>query len=311
MIVVFGSINVDLVMRVAHHPRPGETVLGESLEIRPGGKGANQAVAAARVGATVAMYGAVGGDAYGAEMRRNLEQAGVDATGVRMVADAVTGCATITVDREGQNAICVASGANLKNRADDVPASVLGPATTVVMQMEVPAEENWKLLARAKVLGARTLLNLAPASDFNARDVEVLARAVDVLVVNETEAGQLLGLLERPSGAAAAAARELASALGLIGVVTAGADGAYAASADRTHHAVAPKVDVVDTTGACDCFVGVLAAALDAGAPLDRALKAACVAGAHACEKVGAQAGMPGRDFFGGGHAEDAEVSSG
>ena len=296
MIVVFGSINVDLVMRVAHHPRPGETVLGESLAIRPGGKGANQAVAAARLGAAVSMYGAVGGDAYGAEMRRNLEHAGVDVTGVRAVADAVTGCATITVDREGQNAICVASGANLKNYAEDVPDSVLGPGTTVVMQMEVPAAENWTLLARAKALGARTLLNLAPASELTAGDVEVLARAVDVLVVNETEAGQLLALLERHSRDADADARELASMLGLTAVVTAGADGACAANGDATHRAFASKVDVVDTTGAGDCFVGVLAAALDYDAPLDQALSAAAAAASLACTKVGAQAGMPDRE---------------
>jgi ribokinase len=296
MIIVFGSINVDLVMRVAQHPRPGETVLGESLDIRAGGKGANQAVAAARVGGSVRMYGAVGRDAHGEQMCKSLSSAGVGIAGVRMLDDAVTGCATITVDREGQNAICVASGANARNEADSVPDEVLRAGTTVVTQMEVPPAENWKLLLRAKQRGARTLLNLAPAVGLSINTMKTIGDAVDVLIVNETEAQEVLALLAQSGSTPESDTRTLSEELDVTVIVTAGEKGAYAAHGRDVSHAAAFKVKVVDTTGAGDCFVGVLAAALDQGAALEQALHAASAAGSLACERVGAQEAMPDRE---------------
>src|SRR5215471_8926917 len=166
MILVFGSINVDVVVPVRHLPRPGETVLGDDYAILPGGKGANQALAAWRDGARVMMAGAVGNDDFAAVALAGLQHEGIDLTMVQRVARP-TGCASIMVGADGENLIAVASGANTDVRADAVPDAVLGPGTLLVCQMEVPTAENAALLRRACVLGARTILNLAPALPFN------------------------------------------------------------------------------------------------------------------------------------------------
>jgi ribokinase len=182
VIVVFGSINLDLIFNLPAIPRPGETVLGPSTRIEPGGKGANQAVAAARAGAETVMAGAVGRDALADGALRLLRDAGVDLDRVASV-DATTGCAAISVDPGGNNAIAVGSGANLLATASQVEVSLLGAGATMVLQMEVPAAENAALIVRAQAGGARVVLNLAPASPLDAAAL----RAVDVLVVNETE----------------------------------------------------------------------------------------------------------------------------
>jgi ribokinase len=295
MIVVFGSINIDIVMRVARFPLAGETLLGSGCLLRPGGKGANQAVAAARVGASVRMFGAIGSDPFGEEMRRNLTARGVDATGVRTVADEMTGCATITVDDFGQNAICVAPGANFAARADAVPDAVLGPTSIVVTQMEVAEVENWAVLERAKRGGARTVLNLAPATTLGADALDAMKRWVDVLVVNETEAGALGEQLAASRSTPVENAATIAEALGATVVMTLGAEGACAVQGKAVLRTDAVPVDVVDTTGAGDTFVGVLAAGLDRGAALAEALREASVAGSLSCQGVGAQEAMPDR----------------
>jgi ribokinase len=279
-------------MRVPHHPAPGETLLADAFHVSAGGKGANQAVAAARMGARVSMYGAVGADAYGAEMRNNLVHKGVDDSGVRAICGAVTGCAIITVDRAGQNSICVSPGANTLARADSVPDDALGPASVVVLQMEVVAKENWSLLRRAKHHGARTLLNLAPAQ-VDQDTLHAIEQWVDFLVVNELEARDLLRATGLESTSEGDEARALSAALNVTAVVTLGAAGACAAKDDDVTRVNALPVNVVDTTGAGDCFVGVFATMLDRNDDIANALKAASAAGSLACTGAGAQRAMP------------------
>lgn len=289
MILDFGSINMDLVVPVTTLPRPGETVLCEGYVTKPGGKGANQAVAAARAGAAVAMAGAVGRDGFGEALRANLAREGVDTTLIAE-SDRPTGVAYICVDRAAENFIAVAQGANLAPRATQVPDDRLGPGTLVLMQMEIPAEENWALLRRARAAGARTVLNVAPAAAVPATALEDL----DVLIVNAIEAEMVAGHLGLPAEAPAEAAQAIATRCGLTCVVTLGAAGALAVLPEGGVITVpALKVDPVDTTGAGDTFTGVLAAGLDAGQPLELALRRASVGAALACLGLGAQEAMP------------------
>jgi ribokinase len=278
VILVFGSINVDVVVPVPHLPAAGETVLGGDFALLPGGKGANQAVAARRAGAEVVMAGAVGSDAFARVALGGLERAGVAASLVR-VAERPTGCALIMVGEGGENLIAVASGANRAVRADQVPDDRLGPRVMVLAQGEVPFEETLTLLRRARARGGSCLLNLAPAF---ALDPALLGE-LDLLVANAGEAARL-DLLP------AEAARHLR--LGLV--ITRGAAGAEAHLADGSSLAVpALPVSAVDTTGAGDTFVGVLAAGLDAGLPFALALRRASAAAGLSCLAQGAQAAMP------------------
>jgi ribokinase len=284
MIVVFGSINLDLIVELSHIPAPGETVLGPSTRIEPGGKGANQAVAAARDGGRVTMAGSVGRDALADSALALLRGAGVD-LGCVQTMDETTGCAAIAVDPNGENAIAVGSGANLATRAGQVADGLLGPDTTLVLQMEVPVRETAALILRSRSAGGRAVLNLAPASALP----EDALRAVDVLVVNETEGAWLAAHLG--CGAAAAA---LSSRLGGVAVVlTRGAEGADIASREEAWHEPALEVQVADTTAAGDCFVGVLANRLDRGASLRAAVRRASAAAALCCTRPGSQGSIP------------------
>ena len=289
MIVVFGSLNVDLVFRVPSLPRPGETVLAPSYAAIAGGKGANQAFAAARAGAAVRMVGCVGGDDFADIVLSSLSGAGVDTGGVRRCPSR-TGCAAIAVDARGENQIAVAAGANLEARAAQVPDAWLGPQTVVVLQMEVPAAENWALIGRAKQAGCRVLLNVAPAAPVPPSVLEF----VDVLIVNETEAMVVAEAAGIPEVGPVHAARSLARGYDLACVVTLGAKGAAAFAGDGDWEVPPLAVKPVDTTGAGDTFCGVLAAALDVGASFPEALRRAGVGGALACTRAGAQTGMPG-----------------
>jgi ribokinase len=280
MILVFGSINVDLLVPVPHLPAPGETVLGGDYQIAPGGKGANQALAARRAGASVTMAGAVGGDAFAEIGLSLLRRADVDLSLVATTARP-TGCATITVDPAGENQIAVASGANLLATAAQVPDRMLGPDTGLVLQREVPAAENAVLIRRARERGACIVLNLAPAGPIAPAPLA----DIDFLIANEGEAATLGGELTTIS-------RELRQGL----VVTRGAAGAVALLPAGGEIAVpALKIIPVDTTGAGDTFVGVFAAGLGQGLALDLALRRASVAAALACFTVGAQPAMPDR----------------
>ena len=283
MIVVFGSINLDLVARVPRIPAPGETIAGRTLATLPGGKGANQALAARAGGASVSMYGAVGTDTFAAAALANLRAAGVALDGVATLA-APTGVALINVADDGENAITVIPGANALVRADAVPDALLTRGVTLLMQLEVPVAEVASLAARAHARGASVMLNAAPA----VRLPEAILSAVDVLVVNESEAAAYAAAWQLPASPAAfvSAATER---LGLGAVVTLGARGAIAASAGGVVSVSPPETAVVDTTGAGDAFAGAFAAALDRGAMVDEALAAGVAAGALACTHAGAQ----------------------
>lgn len=296
-IVVFGSINMDLVARVATIPRPGETVLSPGYETFFGGKGANQAVAAAHAvrgtDVAVAMVGQVGEDAFGHAARANLAAHGVSVAGV-VTGAAPTGCAFITVDESGENAITVASGAN-----GAVNVAALSHAFTardvLVLQMEVPFAQGLAAARQAKAGGARVLWNLAPAPRaFPRASLAELLDACDLLVVNEHEAIAAAGASGLDVADAQAAADALAKAAGPAIILTAGARGAFAFAPNGVrHHAEAPAVKVVDTTGAGDTFVGVLAAELATGRDLPWSLASACRAAALACARAGAQPTAP------------------
>ena len=302
MIVVFGSINMDLVARVPRIARPGETVLSRRADSFFGGKGANQAVAAARVrqggSGRVAMVGAVGNDPFGMACLKNLEHNGIDVRAVR-VADEPTGCAFITVDETGENAITVASGANMALRSIDLPDSLLSKASVLVLQMEVSLADSLDAARRARRAGARVIWNFAPVPPVNGRSgMAELLGATDVIVVNEHEALSIAEILNIPAGADyLKAATALARDFGPTCIVTAGAQGAYAVSGDGTQvHAPASSITPVDTTGAGDTFVGVLANGFAEGLEVGPAMERACAAASLSCLTPGAQAGMPERD---------------
>ncbi len=283
MIVVFGSINLDLIFRVPELPVAGQTVASPAMRIEPGGKGGNQALAAARDGAHVAFAGAVGDDRFAAEALKLMREAGIDLTRVA-TAEAWTGCASICVDDSGQNLIAVASGANLFARAAQVEDSLLGPETTVLLQMEIDAAETAALIHRARARGARVILNLAPASDLP----DDAWRSLDLLIANEQEAGWLANRIGAGNEAAS-----LRGALGCDVVVTLGARGVEAATAAGELSLPAREVTVVDTTAAGDCFAGVLATGLDRGLGLEQALQRANVAAALCCTRHGTQGSLP------------------
>jgi len=289
--IVFGSINLDLIFTVATLPQPGATALGPGYRMAAGGKGANQAVAAARDGAGVALFGAVGRDVFAAPALAELRAAGVDLAGVT-ASDRPTGCAAVAVDPQGRNLICVASGANAAVTAAQVPQAALRPGGVVLMQMELPLAETEALIARADAAGCRTILNLAPAAGLG----PAALGALDLVVVNEGEAAELAAALGLAAAAGAPLAVALSAASGAGVIVTLGPDGAVAAEGGQVWQVGALPVRAVDTTGAGDAFVGVLAAALDRGVALPEALHRAAVAGSLACTAAGAQPSAPARD---------------
>jgi ribokinase len=288
MIVVFGSLIADLVFPVVALPRPGETVASPNVMVIPGGKGANQAVAAARSGADVEMTGTVGKDAFGEMLISGLTDAGVGTNRVARVASP-TGCAAVCVDREGENQIAIAAGANLETRSDQVGNDVLTSQTTLVLQMEVRLDENWKLVKRARAAGARVLLNAAPAAAVPAKSLKV----VDYLLVNEIESAMLAGLAGLETNDSLGVARDLADRYSTACIVTLGAQGAVACLADGMWRIGAMPVVAVDATAAGDAFVGVFAASLDGGGDAAHALHRASVAGGLACMTAGAQPSLP------------------
>ena len=289
MIVVFGSVNLDLVARVARLPQEGETIAGSSFAALPGGKGANQALAARRAGASVAMAGAIGTDVFSDTALTELVASGIELKWLRRV-EAPTGVALIHVDSAGRNAITIVAGANAKADPAAIPDSALGGATTLVLQLEVPLEAVTAIALRAKRLGARVILNAAPAQPLSG---ELLA-ALDVLIVNEHEAAAIASSQTMPDAPEAFATTFYRSNNCAV-VVTLGAKGAVAAAEGTLFTVEAPKVRVVDTTGAGDALVGALAAALDRGSDWMHALAEGTAAGSLACTVEGAQASLPER----------------
>ena len=283
MIVVFGSINLDLIFALDHLPGAGETVLGPTTRLEPGGKGANQAVAAARDGATVLMAGCVGRDALAEQALATLRADGVDLSRVSR-GDLATGCAAICTDAAGRNLIAVGSGANLLARADQIEDVLLAPGTTLVLQRENDPQETAALIRRARALGARIVLNLAPAGPL---DADALA-ALDVLTVNETEAEWLAARHGTTPDAAG-----LHGALGVGVVRTLGERGSEWADGRSSGTVAAHPVEAVDTTAAGDCFTGVLAAALDRGLGMANAMARAGIAAGLCCARAGSQNSLP------------------
>jgi len=288
-LTVLGSLNMDISVTVPRLPGPGATVLGSAASFTPGGKGANQAVAAARLGADVRVVGCVGDDDFGRRLLAALRDEGVDAGGLRTVPQTPTGLAMISVDAAGENLITVAPGANREVGAQDVAAATGSPADVLVVSAEIPVPAIRSALTQAR--GALCLLNLAPAP---AEAAAIVADGVDWLVVNESEAAAVLGHPVDGLNDAARAAAGLVAAGARHAVVTAGPHGAAVAGPEGTAKTIpAFGVDAVDTVGAGDAFVGALAVALAAGVPAAAAVRAAAAAGATAATRHGAQAGMP------------------
>lgn len=291
MIIVFGSLNMDLVLTVPSIPRPGETVLCDEYVTKPGGKGCNQAVAAARAGASVEMVGRVGDDGFGQSLLTGLADQRVGTQGV-LRSGRPTGMAYICVETSGENAIAVASGANLDADAAQLADMELGADSLLVMQMEVPPEQNWNAIERVKAAGGSVILNVAPAAPVSH---DVLG-ALDMLVVNEIEAQAIAAQLGLPVGGGEETARALSRAGNLTCVVTLGGKGALAVDRGQLWQVDSMDIDPVDTTGAGDAFTGVLAAGIDSGLPLPAALHRASVGAALACMALGAQESLPTED---------------
>ncbi len=292
MIIVFGSVNLDLTVQAARAPRAGETVLGGATAAAPGGKGANQAHAARLFGAQVAFFGAVGNDVYADQAAAGLEAAGVDVQGLRRVQGASTGLAFITLEQGGQNRIVVSPGANLAARAQQVTDAQLAGARALLLQLEVPLAESMALARRARAAGCRVLLNASPLQGGEAIDYG----AVDVLIVNEGELAQLAAAMAVPPHAPAQQAQELSKRTGCDVLLTLGADGALLAGPrGGSVRTAAHRVQVADSTGAGDTFAGVFAAAGAQGMAPAQALALANAAAALSCTAAGAQPSQPQR----------------
>ncbi len=276
-VVIVGSANVDQVFRVTAIPAPGETVLSNGFSIALGGKGQNQAVAAARAGASTAFIGALGDDGFGASIREGLAADGIDSSGVREV-DAPTGTALIAVDDAGENTIIVEAGANALLELTAPDASAIAAAEVLVLQLEIPLATVAAAARAATAAGTRVLLNAAPIRDLPA---DLLAD-VDILVVNEHEGAHL---------ARGGAVESLAPVV----IMTLGAAGAVAYENGTEVRVPAPTVSAVDATGAGDTFCGALAARLAEGAELGDALRFAVAAASLSVQKHGAVPSIPGR----------------
>ncbi|MDT8906134.1 ribokinase [Pseudomonas fluorescens] len=290
-VVVIGSLNMDLVTRAPRLPRGGETLIGESFSTIAGGKGANQAVAAARLGAQVAMVGCVGSDAYGQQLRGALVNEGIDCQAVSVV-EGSSGVALIVVDGNSQNAIVIVAGANgaLTPAVLDGFDEVLQSADVIVCQLEVPDATVAHALKRGRELGKIVILNPAPAS--HALPADWYA-CVDYLIPNESEAAMLSGLaVDSLETAEAAAAQLIGAGAGKV-IVTLGGQGLMFANGSSFEHFPAPRVKAVDTTAAGDTFVGGFAAALANGKSEVEAIRLGQVAAALSVTRIGAQPSIP------------------
>ena len=294
-IVVIGSVNMDLVCRTPRLPAAGETVIGEALATIPGGKGANQAVAAARLGGEVHLVGRVGDDDFGRSLRAGLERDGVHTKSVTVTRGVPTGCAMILVDAAGENSIVVAPGANAKVSPADVDRArpLIARAAAVVLQLEIPPATVRHALALCRRLGVFTILDPAPVPPTGLPRAGLAA--VDLLTPNETEADGLIG-----AGAKRAAPERVGAALLARGartvVLKRGSRGAMVVGREGEPQSIRPfRVKVCDTTAAGDAFTGALAVAISEGMSLPKAVRFANAAGALCCQGFGAQPSLPSR----------------
>jgi ribokinase len=296
-VIVFGSLNMDLVVRTPRLPAAAETITGHEFFTAPGGKGANQAVAVARLGAPTKMVGRVGGDAFGRELRQNLTAAGVDVSAVFTDTTVSSGVAVIAVDDNAQNNIIIVPGANGQIGQDDldrVEASLAG-AKVLLLQLEVPLNAVVAAARLAHERGITVVLDPAPAQELPPE----LYTLVDIITPNEIEAGQLVGLAIKNPEDAAGVAKMLLSLgvqtvmvkMGALGVI-------YALAESEPVFVPAFEINAVDSVAAGDAFNGGLAAALVAGQPLPEAVRWGAAAGALSATKMGAQASMPPRAEF-------------
>ena len=295
MITVFGSLNVDYIFQVSQLPAPGETVLASNMQVLPGGKGANQAVAAARAGAKVSMVGAVGRDALSKIALAGLLDAGVDTSAVAL-STKPTGTAAINVDAQGENAITVSSGANLDASGDSLDEKNLTPRTTVLLQMEVPMTAMADLVQRARKKESCIVWNLAPMQCVDL----ALLKQVNYLIVNEVELNQLHSEFHQTLGPNNGSAKDVKQKAWDIFtltrqsvVVTLGAKGTLAVHNNTLLTVPALAISPVDTVGAGDAFTGAFTAALDRGETFPVALRWGSVAGGLACRETGAQSSLP------------------
>ncbi len=290
MITVFGSINMDLIATTARLPKPGETVAGTGFSTAAGGKGANQALAARRAGATVKMAGAVGSDSFADGALELLKSAGADLSLVKTASEP-TGTAHITVGGDGENVIIVVASANATMNPDDASAAVgaMAAGDTLMLQLEIPAQAVEAALDAAKRKGVTSIINIAPLTPEAAR----LGRKADIVVANETEFELLAGAHDLTDAEREDAVLRLHQETGQTIIVTLGAEGVMAIRDGILHRAKGLKIEPVDTVGAGDTFCGYLAASLDAGLGFPEALRRAAVAGSLACLKPGAQPAIP------------------
>ncbi len=290
-IVVVGSVNTDMVVATDRFPSPGETVMGGRFLMNPGGKGANQAVAAARLGGQVAFVGRVGDDLFGREAQANLRHEGIDTSQLQVHGSLPSGIALITVDQRAENTIVVAPGANMALSESDIDRAMplISAAGVLLLQLETPIETVLYAARKAFEKGVKVILNPAPA----AKLPDSLYPCLYLIVPNQTEASLLTGIETHGEPAAMEAAKTLAGKGVANVVITLGAAGAYVFSAGKGQLVPAPSVKALDTTAAGDTFNGALAVGVCQGLPLEAAVAFANRAAAFSVTRMGAQASIP------------------
>ncbi len=297
MIIVFGSLNMDVNMSLPVFPVTGDMMLASDYNLTPGGKGANQALAAARAGGDVAMVGMVGDDSFGTRLKKALKKESVRVSGVGVSSAAPTGCAVVSSVPDGENQVVIALGANMETSNEQVPDEVLTESGVLLMQMEVKPEENIKLMKRAKKRGVCNILNLAPSIIIPQKAISLL----DYLIVNKNEAKQIAQVTGvKGADNACSLARAIAQKCELTCIITLGPKGAVVVTQEGEGWGIPPlpvedmdNMEVVDIAGASDAFCGTFAAGIHQKLNYIDALKRASVASALACTRKGTQPSFP------------------